>query len=244
MGERDIVIGICDDNPEDVNRIQQEIYKCVNLLGEKAPIIIICESGRELLENCKRQITDLVFVDLEMPEWNGFELAEQLYALAPTIKIIFVSNHENMVFDSYEYAPLWFVRKSSMERDMLKAIRRYFQMEAKVQIRCKDGDEARELWVNLDEVLYIECSGHTLFVYMKNKECHKSYGSLKPLEEKLFAYGFVRIHKNYLVNAKCVREIGNRAVCLWNGIELDIGKNRRKEIKQLLESFQHGRRMC
>ncbi|KSV58592.1 LytR/AlgR family response regulator transcription factor [Acetivibrio ethanolgignens] len=244
MYGKDTVIGICDDNPEDVIRIQQEICNCLKLLGEENPIIIVYESGRELLENCKKQTIDLVFLDLEMPECNGFELAEQIYDFNQAIKIIFVSNHENMVFDSYEYAPLWFVRKSFMERDMLKAIQKYLQMETKVQIWCKSGEGTKDIWLYINKVLYIECSGHTLSIHMKNKECHKIYGSLKSLEEKLHTYGFVRIHKNFLVNARCVKEIGNRTVCLPDGIELDIGKNRRKEIKQLLENYNGGRRMC
>lgn len=90
----------------------------------------------------------------------------------------------------------------------------------------------------------IECRGHTLFIYTKNEECHKIYGSLKSLEEKLLVYGFIRIHKNFLVNARCVKEIGNRTVCLLDGMELDIGKNRRKQIKQQLENYKGGRRMC
>lgn len=44
-----------------------------------------------------------------------------------------------------------------------------------------------------------------------------------------------------MVNAKYVKEIGNRAVRMQDGAELDIGKNRRKEIKGLVESVQQGR---
>lgn len=102
MNGEEIVIGICDDNPEDVKQIRQEIKQCVKLLGEKEPIVIVYENGKNLLEYCRKQKADLMFLDLEMPEWNGFELAERLYEQNPEIKIIFVSNHENMVFDSYE----------------------------------------------------------------------------------------------------------------------------------------------
>lgn len=142
------------------------------------------------------------------------------------------------------YAPLWFVRKSFMERDMLKAVQKYLKTESKVQIWCKDGEKSKDIWFCINEVLYIECRGHTLFIYTKNEECHKIYGSLKSLEEKLLVYGFIRIHKNFLVNARCVKEIGNRTVCLLDGMELDIGKNRRKQIKQQLENYKGGRRMC
>jgi len=48
------------------------------------------------------------------------------------------------------------------------------------------------------------------------------------------AAGFVRIHKNYLVNVKSIEEVGVRTVRLFNGMELDMGKNRRKEITEIV----------
>lgn len=92
-----MVIGICDDNREDAIRIQQEVCKCLKLFGEEKTITMISEDGRKLLENCRTKMVNLIFLDLEMPECNGFELAEQIYDFNPAIKIIFVSNHENMV---------------------------------------------------------------------------------------------------------------------------------------------------
>ena len=171
-----MVIGICDDNREDAIRIQQEVCKYLKLFGEEKPITIISEDGRKLLENCRTKMVNLIFLDLEMPECNGFELAEQIYDFNPAIKIIFVSNHENMVFDSYEYAPLWFVRKSCLKRDMQKAVQKYLQIETKAQIWCKSEESTKNMWFYINEVLYIECSGHTLSIYMKNQECHKIYG--------------------------------------------------------------------
>ncbi len=244
MGRGEITAGVCDDELEDLKRICQEFARCVRLLGEKDPIFHTCQNGQEMLESCQKDKLDLVFLDLEMPGWNGFELAGQLHRLDSSIKIIFVSNHENMVFDSYEYAPLWFVRKSSLERDMPKAVKKYFQMAAKIQIHCRTKEGMYDLWVYINEVLYIEGSGHTLFMKLLNKECHQLYGSLKPLEERFSSHGFVRIHKNYLVNAKYVKEIGRRTVFLADGTELDIGKNRRKKIIELVKSSQHGGRLC
>ena len=59
---------------------------------------------------------------------------------------MFVSNHENVVFDAWEYTPLWFVRKSALERDMMKALRKYFEMTVKTQLRYRmpDGFGLRE----------------------------------------------------------------------------------------------------
>lgn len=244
MGMEKYVIGVCDDNPADMARICKELVRCMMLLGEKEPLLYTCQSGKEILEECRNRKMRLVLLDLEMPRWDGFDLAGQLYAMDPEIRLIFVLNHENMVFDSYGYAPLWFVRKSAMERDMMKAVQKYFQIAAKVQIRCKAGEEICDVWVYVNEVLYIECSGHTLLMKMTDQECHQFYGSLKHLEASFSSHGFVRVHKDYLVNVRYVKEVGNRTIRLQDGAELDIGKNRRKEILEMVESVRKGRGLC
>lgn len=77
------VIGVCDDDPEDVERICEELIRCIRHLGERDPILRICQSGEEMLEQCRNQKMRLVLLDLEMPGWSGFDLAGQLYAINP-----------------------------------------------------------------------------------------------------------------------------------------------------------------
>lgn len=241
MNKETLVIGICDDNPKEAHRIRQEICKSIKLLREQEAICIVCETGKCLMECCKNQRVDLVFLSIKTPKEKGFDLAAELCATFPTTKIVFVSNHENMVFDAYEYAPLWFVRKKFIGQDITKALRKFYQNEAKMQIRCKYEGGMRDVLVYINQVLYIECKGHTLWIYTIYGGHHQLYGSLKSLEQSFCPYGFIRVHKNYMVNAKYVKEIGNRAVRMQDGAELDIGKNRRKEIKGLVESVQQGR---
>lgn len=71
-----------------------------------------------MCEDSKNRTFDLVFIDWEMPEVDGFDLAQRLYMENSEIKLAFVSNHENMVFEAYEYTPFWFVRKRCIEKDM------------------------------------------------------------------------------------------------------------------------------
>lgn len=142
-----------------------------------------------------------------MPGENGFELAERLHVLNSEIAIIFVSNHENMVFDSFEYIPMWFVRKSSLERDLLKAVKKYVQTVRKVLIRYRAKEGMEQRWVQMGDVLFIEGSGHNLMMKMIGQEQYQIYGSLKIMEKKFSPLGFVRIHKNYLVNARYVKKL-------------------------------------
>ena len=243
MNTENLVIGICDDDLNDLEQIRQALCKCMKILEEEHVTVKGYQSSEKLYEESKQIKFHLLFLDLEMPGENGFELAERLHVLNSEIAIIFVSNHENMVFDSFEYIPMWFVRKSSLERDLLKAVKKYVQTVRKVLIRYRAKEGMEQRWVQMGDVLFIEGSGHNLMMKMIGQEQYQIYGSLKIMEKRFSPLGFVRIHKNYLVNARYVKEVGARYVRLTEGTELDIGKNRRKQIIQLLESHQYGRRV-
>lgn len=242
MKAGDLEIGICDDSPEDLNRIQQAFRKSVEILGEKDVSLYLYPDGGALYKDSRTRKFSLVLLDWEMPGMNGFDLAEQLYIENPDLKVVFVSNYENIVFDSYEYTPLWFVRKGMLERDMIKALQKYFNMTVKTQLRYRMEDGFGFLDVRMEHILYAECSGHTIMVHIRNRPSVQQYGSLKNLEGQWERYGFIRIHKNYLINAKYIAEVGVRTVRLSDGTELDMGKNRRKMITELVK--QQKARIC
>lgn len=240
MSTKKLEIGICDDERQDLERTRDALCRCLDVLGEKNVAVYLFSRARELYEESCQRIFSLVFLDVIMPEWNGFDLASQLTMRKNETKVVFVSNHESMVFDSYDYTPLWFVRKSMLEQDMLRALRKYQQATARKQIsyRMKDGFGYRE--VALDDMMYIEGEGHTLKIWMPDRKNYQMYGSLRPVEEELSKYGFIRIHKNYLVNQRYISEVGKKNVRLRDGSELDMGKARRKEIVEAMSRYERG----
>lgn len=229
------VIAICDDSPEDLKRIQTEFCRSVEKLGERDISLYLYQNGRSLYNDSRNRDFSLVFLDWEMPELDGFDLAERLYIENPTLKVVFVSNYENMVFDAYEYTPLWFVRKNALARDMMKALQKYFSMTAKTQLRYRMSDGFGLRDVHLGSIMYAECSGHTIIVHMRDQTSLQMYGTLKSLEEEWNRHGFLRVHKNYLVNVRYIMEVGSRTIRLSNGSELDMGKNKRKRIVELVK---------
>lgn len=105
MNIDNLEIGICDDSPEDLQRIQSELCKAVKNLGERDFSLYLYPDGKSMYKDSRNRRFSLVFLDWEMPEIDGFDLAGQLYIDNPDLKIVFVSNYENIVFDAYEYTP-------------------------------------------------------------------------------------------------------------------------------------------
>ena len=183
----------------------------------------------------------LIFLDIEMPGMDGFALAEKLSLEWPQTYLVFVSAHESFVFDAPEYAPLWFVRKSNLEWDMFRAVRKYLQVTASMRVsyRLKEGLVLREL--PLKVILRIECSGHSLSIRRTDGSWLKKYGSLKSMEEELEGCHFLRIHKNYLVNQQYIKEVGRREVYLTDQSALEMGRDRRIKVREAMLRYERER---
>lgn len=235
-------IGICDDNMEDLCRIEEAVKAGVSKIN--VPVTVVSHlfaAGEDLYEASRQESFDLFFLDIEMPELDGFKLAKKICSGKPQACLIFVSAHDSFVFDSQEYMPFWFVRKGMLEKDMLLALQKYFEVTTikRVHYRIKEGMGYRDLF--LQDIMYIECQGHLLMIQKADGKVYKQYGSLKALAEELSGYHFLRIHKSFLVNQEYIEEIGRREVRLLDGTVLEMGRDRRKALHEAMLEYERKR---
>ena len=240
-------VAVCDDDRVYLEQIKEEIKEYIGSMpGTVDMQVSLFTDGRRLYEAGQQQPFDLVFLDIEMPERDGFWLAEQLGISCPETRLIFVSSHESWVFDAHEYMPLWFVRKGLLKRDMGRALQKYFQVTArrKISYKIQGGFGAGE--VLLRDIMYIECNGHTLTYKMSGGAEYSVYGSLKPVAEELRDYGFLRIHRNYLVNQAYISQIEKQDAVLKNGAVIPMGRDRKKGVREMMMEYgrKHGSRLC
>lgn len=99
-------IVICDDDETFIDLLSEKIEQ--DFVQRKIVCLIEKYSdSRKLLDNIGAE-TQLYFLDIDMPEINGMEIADKILAKNLHSEIIFVSNHEEMVFESFRYKPLRF----------------------------------------------------------------------------------------------------------------------------------------
>ena len=142
-----------------------------------------------------------------------------------------------MVYDSFQYHPFSFIRKSTYEKDLeetlLRAVKQLMSQEF---ITVHKGNEIQKLLLN--EILYMEADGNYVQI-VTNKDTIRHRVTLSNMEQQLKDKGFVRIHKGFLVNQEAVYRMTKDTVVLKNEEELPIGRNAREETrKQLMRSFR------
>ena len=211
-------IYICDDE----ERITLEFEKIISRILPESQIKLF-HSGEELLEGMEQGDCDLLFLDIDMPNMDGMEVAKRLGEWSQKILLVFVTSHDELVYDSFRYHPFGFVRKSFFEKEIEKVLWDC-QEELKSKVRHfsfrTNGQDVKLL---LSEVLFFEADGNYLKVFAKDGE-YRIRSTITAVENSLEAHGYIRVHKGFLVNQSAIRMFGTEEIQLENGSILPLGR--------------------
>lgn len=225
-------VAVCDDDIEFARCFSGRIQDAFAAMGVKAQIECF-EDGETCCQAVKKREYDLIFMDIEMDSMNGFDAARQICFYKERRELpylIFVSAHESMVFDSYEFEPLWFLCKERLE-ELGRALRKFAgKMEAReLTFSFREGRSFRS--VKIREILYLEGRGHWIDVNTWSDR-FDIYGSLGQFEKELTPHGFFRIHRNFLVNMAAVFSINKDTVTLVDYTSLPMGRDRKARVRE------------
>lgn len=222
-----IRIALCDDEPIFLDELGKRVSD-----GFEHPNDVRIDkftSGEELLRSHGEEPYDAVFPDIDMPYPDGFSLAERIDTL-----IVFVTNHDELVYSSLRFRPFRFVRKSRLDEELpevLTAVRKELQRQSAGR-RIAFGTINGEILLDVSEIVYIEIFGHKLNVRTIGGACVECSGSLSELEKRLECFDFVRTHKSYLVNCKYMYSIGARQVILDDKTVIPLSRYKADKVRE------------
>lgn len=177
----------------------------------------------------------LVFLDIDMPEINGLEVGKKLKGFNPQTDIIYLSQREDLVFDTLQLHPFGFIRKSRIIQDFASVLELFVNTalntnreNKKITISCK----TETISADIDQVMYIEGNRNYQTFYLKDGSKFDARVLMSELENKLKENGFIRVHKGYLVNYLFIRMIGTNEVKLTNNKVLPLSSKRKDEIME------------
>lgn len=222
-------IAICDDDEYD----RSAVWKIVSGVLAQNQIrseIVQYQNGAYLLDELIQKKYDLILLDIQMPEMSGFIAAEQIYSMTGGDNLIFVSNEEDMVFQSLQFRPFRFVRKSQLKQDLTIAINNWIEKnlyDEYIEIKFNSG----KVTVPLNEIIYMEVKSHILYIHtLKGEQTFR--GNLSDYVYLTEKNGFLRPHHSYLCNLKYVYEVERENVVMSNGERIHISRGRFDECKK------------
>lgn len=226
-----IDIAICDDEEFICNYIEKELVKLEVEQNEEYIIEKFC-SGKDLYEGLKNKQYHLIFLDIELPEIDGVEIGRYIREIQKNniTQIVYISANREYAMDLFKVRPLDFLIKPLDEKKIKEIMTLFVSLndDSNDVFYYKKG--YTECKVNICDIIYFSRENRQVTIYTLHGE-DTFYSSLESIYEQLEEYGFLFIHKSYIVNIKFISKIKYDQLWMINQKNLPISQSRRKEIR-------------
>ena len=238
-----IKIALCDDDVKALPVIAGAAESAFTEKGITADIYRFT-TGKALLQAMEQTHFQIILLDIEMPGMDGIAVGRKIREKGDGTQIVYVSEAESRVFESFLVQPLGFVRKSNFLNDIAAVVELYVKTCAQdergdyIEFHTRSGI----LTLKSRQIRYIEGSRNYQLLYLEGqKEPVEVKMTMERLEAVTQAHDFIRIHKGYLVNYRSIQRINATAVTLLDGTQLPIGRSKAAEVKNKYLSILGGK---
>lgn len=199
-----------------------------------------CASGGEAVARIRAERPDLVFLDVEMPDGDGFEVLEALGCDLPPA-VVFVTAYDRYALRAFEVGAIDYLLKPFDQARFAKVLARardWIAQERSRDARLAIKSAGQVTLVRLSEIDWIEAADYYASLHVAGRT-HLLRRSLADLEKELDGQGFCRVHRSALVNLDRVRglstdEEGEYQIELSGGARLRISRSHRKQVQERL----------
>jgi two-component system LytT family response regulator len=228
-----------DDEPLALLQLAAYIKKIpyFELVGE-------CQSALDAKNIMENDMIDAIFIDINMPDLNGMDFVRSLSA--PPI-VVFTTAYSEYAVEGFKVDAVDYLLKpfgfDDFKRAAMKVKKQYdLQNSQPTMVSSPDEDDAlflktdyKVVRVNVSEIRYVEGMSEYLKIHFEERKPIVVLLSMKKLEERLPDY-FMRIHRSYIINLKCIQEVNKNRVILDADTYLPIGDFYREAFDQYLNS--------
>lgn len=233
-----------DDEPLALQQLAAYIKKIpyFELVGE-------CQSALDAKYIMENDMIDAIFIDINMPDLNGMDFVRSL--AAPPI-VVFTTAYSEYAVEGYKVDAADYLLKpfgfDDFKRAAMKVKKQYdLQNSQPAMVSSPDEDDAlflktdyKVVRVHVSDITYVEGMSEYLKIHLINRKPLVVLLSMKKIEERLPNY-FMRIHRSYIINLKCIQEVNKNRVILDADTNLPIGDLYREAFNEYLNSKFLGR---
>lgn len=237
---------------DDERLAREELKSLLAAYSNEIKIIGEAKNGIEGIELIEKLSPDIVFLDIQMPEMDGFEMIKKLNIIP---KVVFVSAYDEYALDAFKVNALDYLLKpvdpnqlketlqklksDKIEDDFVSNVeneRDNRKLTSQDRIFIKDGENC--YFPYLQEVVYFESQGNYVKVYFGSNR-PMILRSLSALEERISSDDFFRANRKYLINLSEIEEVenwfnGGLKVKLKNGKEIEISRRQTLRFKEIM----------
>lgn len=240
-----LTIVIIDDEEDSVSLLHIQLKKYCTEIGN----VHTFNSPLKALSEIEFINPDLVFLDIEMPELNGFQFLEKLFPI--TFNVVFITAYNEFAIKAFRFSALDYLVKPICVEDLTEAVKKAFnfgkatadqlhmfrnQLNAKQIDKIAVSSLSGIVFIRLDDILYAEASSNYSILVLNNNEKVIVSKTLKDVQEILEEHNFFRIHRQFIINLNKVKHF-NKIECILtmeNDKQLQVARIQRDK---LIEKF-------
>lgn len=212
-------------------------------------VLGVANSGEEGIKLINQLNPDLVFLDIEMPDMNGFEMLSRIELI--DFKTIFITAHSQYAIKAFRFNALDYLLKPIQEEELKHAINRFELNQTERQLKeienalfnqkVKSPEDQRLALetqnglfsLPLKEIVFIEGDRNYSVIHQKNGTKELTSKTLGYFDDLLAEDGFFRSHRSFLVNSIFINEIQQEEFVLKNETKIPISRRKKSAAKVL-----------
>jgi two-component system LytT family response regulator len=242
---------IVDDEP-----LARQTLRQLLAAEDDFPVVAECGHGAEAIDAILRERPDVLFLDVQMPEVDGFEVLRRLSPTAVPV-VIFVTAFDRYALRAFEQHALDYllkpfsderfaivlarIRERLRERTFASMAGRLAELLSATspsarQLVVRDG--GRTIVIPYDDIVWIEAEDYCARIHTRRRTLLVR-DSLRALGDSLERGGFVRVHRSAIANVACIREVeplssGDQRLTLDDGTVLKVSRTCRAGVLDAL----------
>ena len=241
-GNKLIKVALCDDIIDYNKKMESYIEKYGNENHVEVKITSY-GSGSQLLLNYQKRKFDVIFLDVSMPEMDGFETAEEIRKSDTDVSIVFCTSYYTITNagKGFEVAAEDFLSKPLLYRKVENILNKIYKKkllnaEEKLFLKCHDG----LITLQLSDIIYIQTENKLLILHTIHGDVQSSQ-RMSELEKRLSKKQFFRCHNSYMVNFDYVEGVKKDSVLIKDKVQklktIPISKYKKEEFMRALARY-------
>lgn len=229
-----------------------------HMLKTKCPdvnIKALCSSGKDGIKAIGQHDPELVFLDIDMPYINGFDVIEMIPN--PRFEVIFTTAYDKYAIRAFKISAVDYLLKPIDPDELVAAVNKVKHLKQRVeqtnpinflleQIKDVENNNVKRIalptfdgleFIRLDDILYCQSDGSYSNVYFADGQKRCISKSLHFLEDALCDYEFYRIHRSYIVNLNKVKRYSKTdggILVMENGDIVKVSRSKKDELLNIL----------
>lgn len=228
-----INVAICDDNIETTGKMDSILCNIAkkNFIPTETEVFW---DGKHLVDAVETGIRfDIIFLDIEMEKEDGITAARKIREVDKNVLIVYVTNYQSYMQESFSVRPFRFLVKPVDETQMAVCFEEAYEEISSADSYFRFSYQRLNHKVSIRDILYFESKKRKIYI-ITEKEMFELYGKLNDIEKSLKAskIAFLRVHQSFLVNYKHVDGLAYDFIVMDNGKRISISEDRRRLISE------------